>query len=221
MRITLRSGLATLVLLILAACGTVQPPPELETAAVREGYRFSNKSASAYSENTVGCKTTSVGISAYKTRKKEIKGSKTESNAVELYVYRYNSCTESGFYISGSGSGENFSVSKQLTKATLTATFRVCRENYPSGTSVCSPAELTLNWKGQGGLTRSRSTEQIKTPTYTEKSVFKGLSRGTTASGTFSFRGKTSELSFPVFSDETYEGAFLFSGKGRYVRITK
>ncbi len=220
MKMTMRSGLVMLALLLLAACGTVQPPPELETAAVREGYRFSNKSASAYSENTVGCKTTSVSISAYKTRQKELKGAKTESNAVDFYLNRYNQCTESGFSIFSSSSGENFSINKQLTKATLTATFRACRESFPSGTTVCGPAKLTLSWKGQGGLTRSRSTERIKTPTYTEKSVFRGTSRGATASGTFSFRGKTSELSFPVFSDETYEGAYLFSGKGSYVRTT-
>lgn len=220
MKMTMRLSLATLVLLLLAACGTVRPPPELETAAVREGYRFSNKSASAYSENTIGCKITSVSVSAYKTRQKELRGAKTESNAVDFYLSRYNQCTESGFYVSSSSSGKNFSIDKQLTKATLTATFEACRENFISGSSVCGPAELTLRWKGQGGLTRSRSVEQIKTPTYTEKSVFRGVSRDATASGTFSFKGKTYELSFPAPSDETF-GTSLFSGRGSYVRITE
>lgn len=217
---TMRLGFVTLVLLLLAACGSVQPPPELETAATREGYRFSQKSASAYSEITAGCKATSLSISAYKARQKEIKGAKTESNAVDFYLGRYNQCTESGFYISSSSSGKNFSINKQLTKATLTARFRACRESYPSGNSVCGPAKLTVSWTGQGGLTRSRSSEQIKTPTYTETSTFKGISRGATASGSFSFRGNTYKLSFPAPSDETFEGAFLFSGKGRYVKIT-
>jgi len=221
MKMTMRSGLITSVLLLLTACGTVQPPPELETAAVREGFRFSNKSASAYSENTAGCKTASVGISAYKTRQKEIKGAKAESNAVDFYLSRYNQCKESGFSISGSGRSKNFSISKHLTTATLTATFRACRENFSNGAPVCGPAELTLSWKGQGGLTRRRSTEQVKTPSYTETYSFKGVSRGATASGSFSFRGKTYKLSFPVLSDETFEGASLFSGRGSYAKITR
>jgi hypothetical protein len=217
MKMTLRLGLVMSFLLMLAACGRVQPPPEMETAAVREGYRFSGEGASAFSSSQEGCTYTSVYISASRDQFREVKGAKTQSNYVEIYLSKYNECTGNESFIYGSTSDANFDINKQLTAATLTASFRACKEDYSRGTSVCGPAELTVSWTGQGKLSRGRSNNQYKTPELTVKEMFKGTSRDATATGSFSFRGKTYELSFSGSSSE----AFLGSGRGSYVVIRK
>jgi outer membrane biogenesis lipoprotein LolB len=54
MKMTLRFGLVVSALLLLSACGEVQPPPEIEATAVREGARFSGEGAFASSSSQDG-----------------------------------------------------------------------------------------------------------------------------------------------------------------------
>ncbi len=217
MKMTMRLGLVMSILLLLAACGKVQPLPELETAAVREGFRSTYESAQAWSESTDGCTVTYVYISAYKQRVKEVKGAKTEYNFADISLGNYNDCTwEGGFSIYGEASGANLSINKQLTKATLTATFEACK--YKSDRRpACGPAELTITWTGEGKLSKDREKFQYKTPTETVKGMFKGTTRAANATGSFTFRGKTYKLNF----DGSMGEAFLRSGKGSYVEMRK
>lgn len=217
MKMPMRFWLVMSVFLLLTACGDVQPPPEIETTAVREGYRFSGEGASAFSSSQQGCTYTYVYIFASRNQFREIKGAKTESNYVDIYLSKYNECTGNGSFIYGSTSDANFDINKQLTAATLTASFRACKDDYSSGTSVCGPAELTVSWTGQGKLSRVRSNNQYKMPDVIVKEMFKGTTRNATATGSFVFRGKTYNLDFSDPSSETA----LRSGKGSYVVIRK
>lgn len=204
-------------MLLFAACGKVQPPPEIDTTAVRAGYRFSGEGATASSSSQKGCTSTSVYIFASRNQFREVKGEKTQLNYVEIYLSKYNECTDNGFTIYGSTSAADFDINRRLTAATLTASFRACKESYSSGTSVCGPAELTVSWTGQGKLSRVRSNNQYKMPEVIVKEMFRGTSRDATATGSFSFKGKTYNLDFSDPSSETA----IRSGKGSYIVISK
>lgn len=217
MKMTLRFGLVVSALLLLSACGEVQPPPEIEATAVREGARFSGEGAFASSSSQDGCLYTSAYISASTNRVREIKGAKTQLNYVEVYYSKYNECTGEGSTIYGYTSDANFSINKRLSDATLTTTFQACKNNYSSDTVVCKPAELTFSWMGKGKLSRSRSNSQYKTPDLTIREMFKGTSRVADATGSFKFGSKTYQLSFDGATSET----LLRSGKGSYVVTRK
>lgn len=220
MKMTMRLGLVMSILLLLAACGKVQPLPELETAAVKQlAYHYGRESAQSYTSSLDGCIDTYTWITASKERVKQFKFAKAEYNSVYIQLGQSNICTwEGGFQIYGETGGANLSIDKRLTKATLMATFEACKYKFVDGTAICGPAELTISWTGQGELLKNRSIARYdETPTVTVKDMFKGAYRAANTTGSFTFRGKTYALNFYGSMGEVS----LRSGKGSYVEMRK
>ena len=189
-----------LVLIPALLLVAVLSPATTQAATV---YRSAGRSVSAdfiTETDSSGCVVTQFSVSAFEAQIHNPPGPKTSLSAVGAAYSKVDTCG-TGIVWQLSGGKElapgEFTISSNLDRATLKATFPICTMPSKSpqitevsggpGNGTCSTVSLDLTWRGDSRRThKPKDVIHIRTPTCTMNGHFMGSVRSAVASGSVS-----------------------------------
>jgi hypothetical protein len=154
-------------------------------AATTDKYQYKDESAYASFYQYDGCNYTYVSVSAYENIAKTAPGSSTSQKQAFLSYSSYNYCNGTISYGYGSLSNPNLNISKKLDSATLTGTFTV-NDYYGNSQNV---VEVSLEWTGEGDISRGRNQSSYQGPGYFSKYRGTGSYRDANVTGNVTVNG--------------------------------